>query len=133
MTTTVALEELKSKVARLAKTVHDINPPEESSLEEWVDAVIHGIYLANIYALKDLIDRHGEGEKPRLIVESSGIPPKTGIPQDRIYMPHNIPEYHQVMLDMLKKQELVPDDAMIRDYEFLFNFDNNTKSELRND
>jgi hypothetical protein len=35
-------------------------------------------------------------------------------------MPLNVTEYHQDMLDMLKKQELVPSDATIEEYSFLF-------------
>jgi hypothetical protein len=38
-------------------------------------------------------------------------------------MPYNEPEHHQHMLDMLKKQQLVPDDSKISDYAFLFNND----------
>jgi hypothetical protein len=35
-------------------------------------------------------------------------------------MPYNEPEYHQHMLDMLKKQQLISDDSTLDDYDFLF-------------
>jgi hypothetical protein len=77
--------------------------------------------MANIHALNEfLINGKCEGQKPRLIVESPYTDPKTGLIEDRIYMPYNEPKYHQHMLDMLKKQQLIPDDSKLNDYDFLF-------------
>jgi hypothetical protein len=113
-------KELKDKVGRLAKTVHEIKP---SNRQETMAAMVRILYLANIHALKEfLIDRDCKGEKPRLMVESPYTPPETGIPEDRVYLPYNIPEYHQEMLDMLKKQQLVPQDATVENHDFLFEF-----------
>jgi hypothetical protein len=120
-------KELKDKVGRLAKTVHEIEP---SNRPETMAAIDRILYLANIHALKEfLIDRDYKGEKPRIMVESPYTPPETGIPEDRVYLAYNIPEYHQEMLDMLKKQQLVPDDSTIEDYAFLFNNENATAEE----
>jgi hypothetical protein len=111
-------KELKDKIDRLAKTVREIKPRNR---EEAMAAMERTLYMANIHALKVfLIDRNCEGEKPRLIVESAYTDAKIGIPEDRIYLPYNEPKYHQDMLDMLKKQQLVPDDGKISDYAFLF-------------
>jgi hypothetical protein len=111
-------KELKDRVAYLVKTVREIKP---RSRQESLAAVERIIYMANIHQLKEfLIDRNCEGQKPRLIVESPYTDPKTGLTEDRIYMPYNEPKYHQHMLDMLKKQQLVPDDAKLNDYDFLF-------------
>ena len=111
-------KELKDKVAYLVKTVHEIKPRNRY---ESLAAVERMIYMANIHALNEfLIDESYEGQKPRLIVESPYTDPKTGLIEDRIYMPYNEPAYHQHMLDMLKKQQLIPDDSKLNDYDFLF-------------
>jgi hypothetical protein len=111
-------KELKDKVTYLVKTVHEIKP---RSRQESLAAVERMIYMANIYQLKEfLIDRNCEGQKPRLMVESPYSDPKTGLIEDRIYMPYNEPTYHQHILDMLKKQQLIPDDTKLDDYDFLF-------------
>jgi hypothetical protein len=111
-------KELKDKVAYLVKTVHEIKP---RNTQESLAAVERMIYMANIHQLKEfVIDRNCEGEKPRLMVESPYTDPNTGLIEDRIYMPYNEPMYHQHMLDMLKKQQLVPDDSKLDDYDFLF-------------
>jgi hypothetical protein len=113
-------KELKDKVERLAETVQEIDP-RNKDLEETITAVVRMIYIANIHTLKEfLVDRNCEGEKPRIIVESPYTRPGSDHPVDVMYMPHNIPEKHQVILDMLKKQELVPPDATIESYDFLF-------------
>jgi hypothetical protein len=111
-------KELKDKVAYLVKTVHEIKPRNR---QEALAATERMIYMANIHALNEfLIDGNCEGQKPRLIVESPYTDPKTGLIEDRIYMPYNEPKYHQHMLDMLKKQQLIPDDGKLDDYDFLF-------------
>ena len=75
------------------------------------------VILTNIHSLIEFLgDRDCKGEKPRWLVESAYTPPETGIPEDRVYMPLNVTEYHQDMLDMLKKQELVQSDATIEEY-----------------
>ena len=120
-------KELKDKVGRLAKTVREIEPRNR---QETMAAMVRILYLANIHALRTfLVDRDCQGEKPRLMVESPYTPPETGIPEDRIYLPYNEPKYHQDMLDMLKKQQLIPDDSTIEDYAFLFNNENATAEE----
>jgi hypothetical protein len=112
-------KELKDKVAYLVKTVHEIKPRNR---QESLAAVERMIYMANIHQLKEfLIDSNCEGQKPRLMVESPYTDPNTGLIEDRIYMPYNEPKYHQHMLDMLKKQQLIPDDSKLDDYDFLFN------------
>jgi len=111
-------KELKDKVAYLVKTVHEIKPRNR---QESLAAVERMIYMANIHQLKEfLTDRNCEGQKPRLMVESPYTDPNTGLIEDRIYMPYNEPAYHQHMLDMLKKQQLIPDDGKLDDYDFLF-------------
>jgi hypothetical protein len=86
-------------------------------------AVERILYIANIHALKEfLVDRDCKGEKPRFMVESPYIVPETGVPEDRVYLPYNTPKYHQEMLDMLKKQQLIPQEATIENYDFLFEF-----------
>jgi hypothetical protein len=112
-------KELKDKVAYLVKTVHEIKPRNR---QESLAAVERMIYMANTHQLKEFVmDRNCEGEKPRLMVESPYTDPNTGLIEDRIYMPYNEPMYHQHMLDMLKKQQLVPYDSKLDDYDFLFN------------
>jgi hypothetical protein len=75
------------------------------------------VILANNHSLIEfLVDRDCKGEKPRWLVQSAYTPLETGIPEDRVYMPLNLTEYHQDMLAMLKKQELVPSDATIEEY-----------------
>src|SRR5919202_5324705 len=111
-------KELKDKVAYVVKTVHEIKP---RSRQQSLAAVERMIYMANIHQLKEfLIDENCEGQKPRLMVESPYTDPNTGLIEDRIYMPYNEPEYHQHMLDMLKKQQLIPDNSKLNDYDFLF-------------
>src|SRR5919199_339969 len=111
-------KELKDKAAYLVKTVHEIKPRNR---QESLAAVERMIYMANIHQLKEfLIDRNCEGQKPRLMVESPYTDPNTGLIEDRIYMPYNEPKYHQHMLDILKKQQLIPDDGKLDDYDFLF-------------
>jgi hypothetical protein len=69
-----------------------------------------------------MIDRNCQGEKPRFMTESTAINPETGEPEDRWYLPINGPggKYYQEMLVMLKKQQFVPDDSTLEDYDFLF-------------
>lgn len=108
---------LEDKVTELSKTVHEINPHNR---EEALAAFERILYLVNIRALKEfLVDREGKGKKPELIVASPYTPPETGIPEDRVYLPKPT-EYHQETLDMLKKQQLVEQDATVEDYDFLF-------------
>jgi hypothetical protein len=79
--------------------------------------------MANIHVLKEyLIDRNCQGEKPELVVEWSYTDPETGLTEDRAYLAYNEPKNHQNILDMLKRQQLVTDDATIDDYDFLFEF-----------
>lgn len=114
-------KELKDKVKLLSKTVREIEKPRNR--QETAAYIMRQIYMENIQSLKEfLVDRVSKGEKPRLIVESPYTYPETGLTEDRIYMPRTT-EYHQEKLDMLKKQQLIPDDgSTIEDYGFLFEF-----------
>ena len=109
-------KDLKDKVAYLVKTVHEIEP---CNRYESLAAVERVICMVNIRQLEFLIDSNCEGQKPRLMVGSPYTDPNTGL-IDRIYVPYNEPKYHQHMLDMLKKQQLIPDDGKLNDYDFLF-------------
>ena len=56
------------------------------------------------------------------MVESPHTDPLTGDTDDVLYMPINGPggKYYQEMLDMLKRQQFIPDDSTLEDYDFLF-------------
>jgi|SRR5919197_5353006 hypothetical protein len=113
-------KELKDKIYYLWRTVEEIKPPF-SSREEAMAAMEGYLKIINVKQLKEfLIDRDCQGKKPELMVHSPYMDPESGITDDRVYLPYNIPEYHQVILDMMKKQQLVPDDSKIDDYDYLF-------------
>lgn len=101
------------------KGIYDKRDMGARNLEEAMAEFNELIYAVNVRHLKDfLIDRNGKGEKPDLIVESPYTDPRTGLIEDRGYMP-NEPKYNQEILDMLKKQQLIPEDSTIDDYDFL--------------
>ena len=103
-------QELKDKVYSLSKTVKETNE-KPRNLEEGVAQIERWIYMANIITLREyLIDRNCQGERPKLIVASPYTDPETGLIEDRVYMPTE-PKYNQEILDMLKKQQLIPDDS----------------------
>jgi hypothetical protein len=119
----ICKKELKDKVARLAKTVKELKPYRGMSLEYSMSMVEPIMYVANIHALKEfMMDRNCQGEKPRFMTESTAINPETGGPEDRWYLPINGPggKYYQEMLDTLKKQQFIPDNSTLEDYDFLF-------------
>lgn len=108
--------QLMDKILQLSKTVKEIKP---RNYEEALLATERLIYLSNIHELKEfLIDRKCQGRKPGIIVESPHTDPTTGMMQDVFYMP-NEAKYNQEILDMLKKQEIIPDDSTQDDYDFI--------------
>ena len=112
-------QELKDKVYSIWKTVKEIKEQKPRNMEEGVEEIKRIIYKGNINTLREyLIDRNCQGERPKLIVESPYTNPKTGETDDVIYMPTE-PKYNQTILDMLKKQQLIPEDSTKDDYDFL--------------
>ena len=113
-------KQLTQKVKELSKRI-DPKEPSTQNFDEWLKFVENCLYKANIENLKEfLVDRKGQGEKPRLIVSTAYKNPKTGKLGDVLYKPDNTPENHQVILEELKKQQFIPDDSTISDYQFLF-------------
>ena len=112
-------QELKDKVNILWNTVKNTKEAQPRNMEEAEAEIEFAIYQGNIIRLKEyLIDRNCQGERPKLIVSSPHTDPETGETDDVFYMP-NEPKYNQEILDMLKKQQLIPDDSTKDDYDFL--------------
>jgi hypothetical protein len=95
---------------------------EDEAMRYSMKMVEHAMYFSTIQQLKEfLVDKRCEGKKPEILV-SSAYETEYGTTEDRVYLPYNEPKNHQVILDTIKQYKMVPENATISDYSFLFNF-----------